>query len=223
MWCIHEVRGWYTSAEEIFAEAVHLAGSRPDSEGLRLLVAMAEIAQSWFVALLGRPDAGVVLADRSTATLRDLGNTEELSFAYSLMFMCLFLSAQPSRMQQIGQESLEMSDDPWIKVNTHVWLSFAARMAGDSDKLEHHTILSESLIGSTNYWQLYWWQLGKVLSALDEGDFASGREILENMLTTVKTINMKRGLHHTLYNLGITARALEDYGLPRHISWRACT
>jgi hypothetical protein len=93
LWFIYEVRGWHVAGEEIFAEAVRSAGIKPQNDSLLLLAAMSEVAQSWFIALLGRPDAGVALADRAASTIRELEPTEELVFAYIQMFMSLNLSA----------------------------------------------------------------------------------------------------------------------------------
>jgi tetratricopeptide (TPR) repeat protein len=211
LWFIHEIRGWHVAADEIFAEAIRRGNRWPHSDSLRSLVAMSESAQGWFAALLGRPEAGVVLAERATSTLRELGLLDELAFAFIQMFMSLYLSAQPAQMKKIGQEALELTDDPWIGVNVHNWLSYISTIEGNFDEQEQHLALVEKLIGSTrDYWVLYWLHLSRALSALEQGDIAACRAILEHTLTNARTINMRRGIHHTLYNLGITARSQED-------------
>ena len=193
-----------------------VAGSRRQSDALQCLVAMSTLAQSWFVALLGRPDDGATLAERARSSLCELDRPRELAFAYSLMFMSLYLSAQYSRMEQIGQEMLELSDDPWMQASAHAWIPYALPAQGNIDQQELHLAILKDLIGPTrNYWMQYWWHLSRALTTLERGDIAGGREILEHMLTIVKAINMKRGLHHTLYVLGITARSLEDYAPAR--------
>jgi tetratricopeptide (TPR) repeat protein len=212
LWSVHEIWGWYVAGEEIFADAVNVAGRRPANAGLRALVAMAESAQAWFVALLGRPAAGAALAERATSALRELGRADELAFADSQMFMSLYLSADNSRVKQIGQEVLELTSDPWLIANVHTWLAYVATNEGNLTEHEAHLAIMESLIESSgDYWLRYWLYLSKAVAALRRGDFARGREHLEHTLTIVKAVNMKRGLHHTLYNLGITARAMSDY------------
>lgn len=212
LWFIYEVRGWHVAGDEIFGEAVRSAGIRPQTDRLLLLAAMSEVAQSWFLALLGRPDAGVSLAERATSTLRELERTDELAFAYIQMLMSLNLSAQISRMKQIGKQVLELTDDPWIQANVHDWLSFLARTEGNFDEEETHNSLVPKLLGSNrDYWLLYWWHLSNVSAALGRNDVAKCREILEHALANVKAIDFKRGMHLILYYLGITARILEDY------------
>jgi len=125
--------------------------------------------------------------------------------------MALYLSAQPTRMQQIGHEVLELSDDPWIQANVHTWLAFSARLEGNIELVAPHLTRFEELVGSgRDYWLLYYLHTSKALSAFDKGDFVGCRQILEHMLTLVKAINMKRGLHQCLQFLGVTAIALED-------------
>ncbi len=212
LWSVHEIWGWYVAGEELFGDAVLLAGGRPSSAKLRRLAAMSESAQAWFVALLGRPGAGAALAERATSALRELGRADELAFADIQMLMSLYLSADNSRVKQCGQEALESSSDPWIIVNVHTWLLFVATNEGSSAEHEAHLAILEGLLeSSADYWLLYWLNLNKAVSALEVGDFDKGREHLEHTLNIVKAVNMKRGLHHTLYNLGITARAQKDY------------
>ncbi len=211
LWFIHEIRGWHVAGDEIFAEAIQRGDRWPQTDSRRLLVALSESAQSWFVALLERPDAGVTLAERAAKTLRELGLSDELAFAHIQMFMSLYLSAQLTRLKQIGQETLGLSDDPWIAINVHNWLSYVSSIEGNYDEQENHLTLVENLIGTTrDYWVLYWLHFSRALSALEQGDFAACREILENALANVRTVNMRRGIHHTLYNLGIAARSLAD-------------
>ncbi len=212
LWSVHEIWGWYVAGEEIFADAARLAGSRPSNDGLRLLVAMSECSQSWFIALLGRPVAGAALAERATSTLRELGRGDELEFANIQMLMSCYLSADNARVKQIGQEVLEMTSDPWLVANVHTWLLFVATNEGNFAEHESHLAVLEKLLASSgDYWLLYWLYLNKAVTALEMGDFAGGREHLEQTLTIVKAVNMKRGRHHTLYHLGITALAMKDY------------
>ena len=212
LWFIYEVRGWHVAGAELFGEAVRNVGSRPQNDSLRLMVAVSEAAESYFVALLGRPDAGVALAERATSTLRELERADELVFAYSQMFMSLYLSTQISQLKQIGQEVLILTDDPWFQALVHDWLSFIARTEGNFDEQETHNIMVTKLVGSNrDYFLLYWWHLGNVAAALGRGDVIKSRQILEQALEIVNAIEFKRGMHLILYYLGITARSLEDY------------
>ncbi len=211
LWFIHEIRGWHVAADEIFAEAITYGSRWPFSDALRLLVAMSESARSWFVALLGRPEEGAALAERSINTLRELGFADELALAYIQIFMSLYLSVQPGRMKEIGQEALASCNDPWIKINVHNWLSYIASIEGRYAEQDAHLAQVEDLIGTTqDYWVRYWLHLSRALTALKLSDFAACRHILEHALANARIINLRRGIHHTLYNLGITARAMGD-------------
>jgi predicted ATPase/class 3 adenylate cyclase len=212
LWFVHDLRGWHIAGVEIFGEAVRAANSRPGSDSGRILAATCESARGFFEALLGRVDASLALAERSTETLRELGASEELAFAVCQMCMGLYLTARLSRLREAGQEALEISADPWTITCIQIWIAFADYMEGNFEGSDRRLDLAQNILGTVqDYWMLYWLHLCRSLSFSERGDFAAARAILEQALTNVSTVNMRRGILYTLYNLGLTAIALEDF------------
>jgi tetratricopeptide (TPR) repeat protein len=115
-------------------------------------------------------------------------------------------------MKEVSFAALDASADQWNVTWAHTWISFAAQMEGSVAEAEEHLNMAVDLLGPTrDYWMAYWIHLLRYRFAFEQGDISWSRQILEEVLVNLRTIDWRRGIQYSLQLLYIVSMALEDY------------
>jgi predicted ATPase len=197
LWFLHEVRGWYLAAVDLFAEA---AGAP---------VALA--AMAWFETLVSRPDAGVEHAAAAAERSRRSGDRERLLVALQSLCLSSMYGGDIDGIRAASAELMSVAaehDDPWW-VNTAIdWFIFPPLFQGSYRK-------ASDLAGSVLAWctdQGQHWCQTFALYVLAQVDMAEGRpddalSRLQRSGSLCREIGYRRGLEWALNGMGRAAAA----------------
>jgi hypothetical protein len=197
LWFLHEVRGWYLAAADLFEEAA------------RTPVALA--AMAWFETLVSRPDAGIEHAAAAAERSRQAGDRERLLVALQSLCLSSMYGGDIDGLRAASEELMSVAaehDDPWW-VNTAIdWCMFPPLFQGNYRE-------ASDLAGSVLAWCTdqgeHWCQtfalyvLAQVAMAEARPDDALSH--LQRSGSLCREIGYRRGLQWALNGMGRAAAA----------------
>lgn len=167
---LYEVRSWFRIGVDFLDQAVVAFKSDSDDETTRVAHALSAAVQSWFLAVLGQPDA-----DKARAASEVLRSSSDIrahwiglqGLALTLSYMGLI-----EEMISVTEEGMEVSrrlDDEFCLAGLKNWRSLAAVLAGDLETAD--LLLSEAMV---------------VFERLDEHYFMTWTLLLQAMIATAR-------------------------------------
>lgn len=128
------MRGWYPAGVSLFGEALEALEAAPDDDDVVTLRSLAAAVQGSFMALLGRPEAGVSPGQDATERFHDAPDLD----AYIAVVQCLAISyASLGRMEAMAactDEAMAVAEargHVFWSAGMRNWRSFGAVLDGD--------------------------------------------------------------------------------------------
>lgn len=129
---LYDIRGWFRSGVDMMDLALSAFASNSEDEKTRLVHAFSAAVESWFLAVLGRPDA-----DKARAACQALRDSSELGAHWlGLQGLALTLSylGLAEEMVEVTEEGMDVArriDDEFRLAGLKTWRSLAAILEQD--------------------------------------------------------------------------------------------
>jgi len=209
---VYEVHGWHLPGAELFGAAADALADCPD-DALRLR-AFCLASQSWFVGLAGDPQRGREYGDQALAILEPLAPDHVNFFTISCRNINLLYSGAMEDMLAITSPAIdlahEIGDSWWCNVMRD-WTSHALFGVGRIAEAQETAGAAQAFWEQTgDHWGMIWSLEGLAMSARSEGRLDEARDRYSRLLQVNQELGFRRGLLHTLNNLGITSLAMDD-------------
>lgn len=205
LYFLYEIRGWYQAGVALFGEALEACASS-DSEGAALLRAMAQSAQGWALALLGRAHEGVAATTEAIDTMPENAGLVYRWIALQCRALALAYVGEldeMARMLDQGIEECAAEPDPFWARGLDNWRSFAAIAAGDLDTARK--LLPEAMElfeGRHEHYFMVWNLWLQAMIATAERRPRDAVELSARQLARARAIGYLRGKVVALENLG---------------------
>jgi predicted ATPase/class 3 adenylate cyclase len=134
LWYLYEVRGWYSAGISLFGEALDALPTGSDDADVVMLLALSGAVHSWFLSLLGQPEAGEASARYAVERFQDSPDLDGYMTAAQCWAISLAYLGRMEEMAACTDAAIAVAD-----VNHHLfwtaamrnWRSFGAVLAGD--------------------------------------------------------------------------------------------
>ncbi|MDA0350594.1 MAG: NB-ARC domain-containing protein [Chloroflexi bacterium] len=212
LWFIYEVHGWHLPGSQLFgAAAAALANSADAPLPLR---AFCLAGQSWFVGLTGDPARGREYGDQSLAILESLAPSHVNFFAISCRNINLLYAGAMEEMFATNAAAIEtahgIGDDWWSNLMRD-WTSHALLGLGRFAEAQTVAAQAQAFWEQTgDHWGMIWSLEALAGSARAEGRLGEAGELYRRLLQVNQELGFRRGMLHTVNNLGITSLAAGD-------------
>ena len=212
LWLLYEVHGWHLPAAELFGSAATaLEGS--DGDALRLR-AFCLGSQGWFVGVTGDPQRGRPYGDQALAILADLPPGFETFFVINCRNICLLYLGEMEEMYASTFPGIANAQElglPWWSAMMRDWTSHALFGLGRLEEAQDTASTAQAFWEQNNdYYGMIWSLEGLALIAREEGRLEEARDRYRRLLEVNQELDFRRGMLHTLNNLGITSLAMDD-------------
>ena len=214
LYILHEVHGWYQAALALFGEAA--AGF--DGKDAEAVVAGGYLGalHGLFLALLGRPAAGVETADPVVDVMRGSGDTEAMFFALLAQATAhLYVRDFADCSRAIDEiEALEAEGgSSWPDLR--YWVAglrplgaFAALATGDRERAERLLDESSAVLEQVGDSLFMTWNLGhRGRLAVGDGRLEEAIRLFTQSVDLARSIGFLRGMQVSLAALGDANRA----------------
>lgn len=178
---LYEVRSWFPIGVDFLDQAVMAFNSDSDDETTRVAHALSAAVQSWFLAVLGQPDADKARA--ATEVLRSSSDVRAHWIGLQGLALTLSYLGLIEEMISVTEEGMEVSrhlEDEFCLAGLKNWRSAAAVLAGDLETAD--LLLSEAMV---------------VFERLDEHYFMTWTLLLQAMIATARDRPEKAIAIHT--------------------------
>ena len=203
-WFSYEVRGWHLPGAQLFGDAAGALLHCAD-DALRLR-ALCLACQSWFVGLTGDPEQGREYGDQALAILEPLAPDQVKFFTISCRNINLLYSGAMEDMYAITSPAIAQAHDLGIGRWSNLmrdWTSHALFGLGRLAEAQAIAGAAQAHWEQTNdHWGMIW-SLGVLaMSARAEDRFDEARDRYRRLLSVNQELGFRRGILHTLNNLG---------------------
>ncbi len=116
LWYVYWIRWWNLPGMELFRNAAQILDGSSDPD-VRILRALAQALQSYFMAWLGLSAEGYEIAQESSAVMEELENLPGLIFAHNSLIVNSYFTHRYEDMLKTIESMLQLADehqDPWL-------------------------------------------------------------------------------------------------------------
>ncbi len=189
----------------LFDEALEALDEVSDEEAVRLR-AMVGAVQGWFLALLGRPDAGVESASKAMETLPEGSEPIHRWIALQCLALALAYMGSTDEMARLLDDGIEEragEPDPLWVAGLKNWRSFAAVVEGDLTVAQELIPGAVAVFEQRNEHYFMVWNLWlQAMIATAEGRPADAVDLYARQLARSRAIGFLRSKLVALEGLG---------------------
>jgi predicted ATPase/class 3 adenylate cyclase len=214
LWFLHEARGWYPAAVDLFGAGVG-AFSGGDREAGMVVAELARGIQAWFVTLQSRPDEGMALSRAAVVGLR--GASDSAAHALALQSLCLssMYSGAMDELLEAAEEAVTVTaaaSDWWPQAVARTWVAYAYLFNGQPEEGMRAAGLARSELRQRGeHWSMTFALTSLAFLAANDGRFDEVIEHYRESAALCRDIGYLRGLQWALNGLGGASSSMSEF------------
>ena len=215
LWFLHEIRGWHQAAAGLFGEVLDALEADSSDAPTEIARSAAGGMQTWFMALLGQPEAAADQAGEAAARLATLPDMP--AHLMAIQSQCGALNYL-SRWEEVrtasteGALTAEKAGDEWWTAQISAWRILAEMRLGNADTAtrlldEVLAVLSRRGDHRARSWSL----LAKAMFTSIQGQSVEAIDLYGRVIESAKEIGYRRVTQTGLQLLGETQIAAGEF------------